>query len=144
MAGGRVDEVPDNVFKVSGRINSTWGGNLTDMVRSRRILEIIESDNLIETAAAHGDDLGEGIRELTRRHGILGNPRGLGIMRAVTLPDGRTRDRILARLMEEEKVLMLGCGERSIRFRPPLTVSSDDIAEALDAFERVVSSVEKE
>ncbi|MBN9618656.1 MAG: L-lysine 6-transaminase, partial [Actinobacteria bacterium] len=43
MAGGRVEEVPDNVFAVSSRINSTWGGNLTDMVRARRILEVIES-----------------------------------------------------------------------------------------------------
>ena len=48
MAGGRVDEVPDNVFAVSSRINSTWGGNLTDMVRSRRILEVIERDGLFE------------------------------------------------------------------------------------------------
>ena len=50
MAGGRVDEVPDNVFEVSGRINSTWGGGLVDMVRSRRILEIIETEGLIEEA----------------------------------------------------------------------------------------------
>ena len=42
----RVDEVADNVFAVSSRINSTWGGNLVDMVRSRRILEVIESDEL--------------------------------------------------------------------------------------------------
>ena len=50
MAGGRVDEVPDNVFAVSSRINSTWGGNLTDMVRARRILEVIEAEALIERA----------------------------------------------------------------------------------------------
>ena len=47
MAGGRVDEVADNVFVVWSRINSTWGGNLTDMVRVRRILEVIERDGLI-------------------------------------------------------------------------------------------------
>ena len=54
MAGGRVDEVPENVFAVSGRINSTWGGGLTDMVRSRRILEIIEAEGLIEAAGPKG------------------------------------------------------------------------------------------
>lgn len=48
MAGGRVDEVHDNVFHVSSRINSTWGGNLTDMVRARRILEVVEQDRLID------------------------------------------------------------------------------------------------
>ena len=54
MAGGRVDEVTDNVFAVSSRINSTWGGNLTDMVRARRILEVIEAERLIERAADPG------------------------------------------------------------------------------------------
>ena len=54
MAGRRVDEVADNVFAVSSRINSTWGGNLVDMVRSRRILEVIESDGLMVRAAKAG------------------------------------------------------------------------------------------
>src|SRR5689334_3903228 len=54
MAGGRVDEVSENVFAVSSRINSTWGGNLVDMVRSRRILEIIESDDLMVRAGQAG------------------------------------------------------------------------------------------
>ncbi len=54
MAGGRVDEVPDNVFAVGSRINSTWGGSLTDMVRARRILEVVEAEGLIERAAALG------------------------------------------------------------------------------------------
>ena len=54
-AGGRVDEVEQNVFKVSSRINSTWGGNLTDMVRSRRILEVIEADDLMGRARTEGE-----------------------------------------------------------------------------------------
>ena len=63
MAGGRVDEVPDNVFRVSSRINSTWGGNLTDMVRSRRILEVIEAEALIERSARLGEHLLTGLRD---------------------------------------------------------------------------------
>ena len=76
MAGGRVDEVPDNVFRVSSRINSTWGGNLTDMVRSRRYLEVIEADGLIERAALLGkrllDDLGDvpGHRQRARARAV--------------------------------------------------------------------------
>ena len=54
MAGRRVDEVADNVFTVSSRINSTWGGNLVDMVRSRRILEVIEADGLFANASRDG------------------------------------------------------------------------------------------
>src|SRR6195952_2083638 len=52
MAGRRVDEVGDNVFAVSSRINSTWGGNLVDMGRPRRILEVIEADDLVARAAS--------------------------------------------------------------------------------------------
>jgi L-lysine 6-transaminase len=44
LAGKRLDEIEGNVFKVSSRINSTWGGNLVDMVRSSKIMEIIEED----------------------------------------------------------------------------------------------------
>lgn len=144
MAGGRVDDVADNVFNVSSRINSTWGGSLADMVRSRRILEVIEEDNLMQNALDRGAELLDALRGLAERHDIVGNPRGLGVMCAITLPDGSIRDRILNRLLTEEKVIMLGCGERSLRVRPPLTVTSDDLAEALEAVERVITSIEKE
>src|SRR5690625_7756624 len=50
MAGPRIDEVKDNCFRLSSRINSTWGGNLADMVRSTHYLEIIEEENLLENA----------------------------------------------------------------------------------------------
>ncbi len=142
MAGGRVDEVPDNVFHVSSRINSTWGGSLTDMVRSRRILEVVEADNLIDNAAERGTELLDALRGVAQGHDIVGNPRGLGLMCALTLPNAAIRDRILERLMGDEHIIMLGCGERSLRVRPPLTFTSDDIAQAIDALERVLTSVE--
>ena len=56
-ANHRIDEVPDNVFKVSSRINSTWGGNLVDMIRCARYMEIIAEDNLIENARVVGEYL---------------------------------------------------------------------------------------
>ena len=88
MAGGRVDEVADNVFAVSGRINSTWGGGLVDMVRSRRILEIIETEGLIEAAAAQGrDGSWPGCRPLAAGDpDQVGNARGRGLFLAVDLP----------------------------------------------------------
>lgn len=143
MAGGRVDDVPDNVFHVSSRINSTWGGNLTDMVRSRRIMEVIEADNLMGNAVDRGAELLADLQELDRKHDIVENPRGLGVMCALTLPDGKVRDRVLSKLMDEEKIIMLGCGERSLRVRPPLTVSSDDLTRAMDALDRVLTDIEQ-
>lgn len=142
MAGGRVDEVPDNVFHVSSRINSTWGGNLTDMVRCRRILEIMESDNLLENARIRGEEALDGLRRLAAEHPTVSNPRGLGLMCAVTISDRATRDRVLQVLLEREKVIMLGCGESSLRLRPALTVTSDLIQEALAALDRALTTVE--
>src|SRR3954451_8024579 len=80
MAGGRVDEVPDNVFAVGSRINSTWGGNLTDMVRARRILEVIEAEGLIERAALAGARLRLLLDELAARHPAVTDVRGRGLM----------------------------------------------------------------
>ena len=57
LCGRRIEEVTDNVFAVSSRLNSTWGGNLVDMVRAGRYLEIIEEDNLVENARVMGEHL---------------------------------------------------------------------------------------
>lgn len=141
-AGRRVDEVPDNVFNVPSRINSTWGGNLTDMVRSRRIMEVIEAEDLMGNAVDRGAEVLDSLRDLADRHQIVSNPRGLGLMCAVTLPNSRVRNKVLAHLMDEEHVIMLGCGERSLRVRPPLTVTSDDVARAMAALDRALATVE--
>ncbi|WP_142048739.1 L-lysine 6-transaminase [Pseudonocardia kunmingensis] len=136
MAGGRVDEVPDNVFAVSSRINSTWGGGLADMVRSRRYLEVIESDGLVERAAVLGKRLLDGLG------GVPGidNVRGRGLFVAVDLPTPEARAAAVARLHRDEKVLILGGGERSIRFRPALTVGEDELDLAVAALARAVRS----
>ena len=142
MAGRRVDDVHDNVFRVSSRINSTWGGNLVDMVRSRRILEVIEADGLIPRAAALGDDLLADLRGLAARHPSVTEPRGLGLMCAVSLPDPVFRAELLHRMLEDEHVIVLGCGKRSVRFRPPLTVDRSDLDEAIAALDRVLTAME--
>ena len=141
-AGGRVDEVEQNVFKVSSRINSTWGGNLTDMVRSRRILEVIEADDLMGRARTEGAHLLERLEDVQSRHGIVTNARGLGLMCAISLPDTATRNEAIRRLQDDERVLMLGCGERSLRVRPPLTVERAAIDKAVDAIDRVLTAME--
>ena len=136
MAGGRVDEVPDNVFAISGRINSTWGGGLTDMVRSRRLLEIIEADGLIEAAGPKGDRLVAGLRAVAAETGRLSNVRGRGLFVACDLADSPQRDQMVADLRRKERVIVLPCGQRSIRFRPALSVTEDEIDEAVAAVGR--------
>lgn len=139
MAGGRVDEVPDNVFAMSSRINSTWGGSLTDMVRARRILEVIEADGLIARAATTGTQLLHLLHGLADRHPEVTDVRGRGLMCAFSLPTGALRGRVVDALRDEEDVLLLGCGSRSIRFRPALTVTVADLQVGVAALDRVLT-----
>ncbi len=135
MAGGRVDEVPDNVFAVSSRINSTWGGNLTDMVRSRRYLEVMESEGLVERAGVLGKRLLDGLASVPG----ISNVRGRGLFVAFDLPSPEERAATLARL-HAARVLILGGGERSIRLRPALTVGEDELDLAVTAIRTAVSA----
>jgi L-lysine 6-transaminase len=141
MAGGRVDEVADNVFAVSSRINSTWGGNLTDMVRARRVLETIEQDKLIDRAAFLGAHLLHELNAVAAKHSGVSHVRGRGLMCALTLPSAAVRDEVLRRLRVEEHVLMLGCGPDSLRVRPALTISVEELDQGVAALDRVLSAL---
>ncbi len=126
LAGTRVDEIETNVFHVPSRINSTWGGSLADMVRSTKILEIIEEDHLLNHAEKTGTYLQQQLNTLANQYPTLSNVRGKGLLCAFDLPDNAARDTFLKKGMEKG-ALFLGCGERSIRFRPALTVRPEDI-----------------
>ena len=141
MAGGRVDEVPDNVFAVSSRINSTWGGSLVDMVRARKVLEVVEHDGLVAQAAVLGKLLMGLLRGLATQHEVVTDPRGRGLMCAFSLPTPELRDAVLTALRDRERVLLLGCGTRSIRFRPALTVSAAELEAGVAALSRVLSDL---
>jgi L-lysine 6-transaminase len=138
MAGGRVDEVADNVFATSSRINSTWGGNLTDMVRSRRILETIESERLLPRVADLGRHLLGRLQDLAIEFpGLVLDPRGRGLMCAFSMPTAAQRDDLIAKLWDR-RVIMLASGPDSVRFRPALTASRDEVDAAIDAVRSVL------
>lgn len=127
MATSRVDIVPDNVFKVPSRINSTWGGSLVDMTRSRRFLEIIEEEGLVQNAASMGEYLMDQLQSLSKKFpSCLANVRGKGLMCAFDLQDP-DRAAKLRQLAYDRLLLIIGCGARSIRLRPLLTTSKKDI-----------------
>ena len=140
MVGKRVDEIKDNVFTVSSRLNSTWGGNLVDMVRCQKYLEVIDEENLVKNAEMQGKHLLEGIEELAQQYpGKISNARGRGLMCAFDLSNPEKRDELKDKLYAEDLVV-LGCGATTIRFRPPLIISSEEIDEALDILDRVVKN----
>ncbi len=129
------------MFAVSSRINSTWGGNLVDMVRSRRILEIIESDDLMVRAAKAGRYLLDRLGELAEEFpGLVLDVRGRGLMCAFSLPSGAQRDELIRRLWDR-RVIMLASGPDSVRFRPALTVSRDEIDAAVAAVRDVLKQM---
>ncbi|MEM7306960.1 MAG: L-lysine 6-transaminase [Planctomycetota bacterium] len=135
-ASKRLDEVEDNVFRRSSRINSTWGGSLTDMVRCRRFIEIIGEEQLAERITATGVHVIDGLRSMAAERGGFSNVRGLGSLIAFTLETPEARDAMIRSLFEQ-KVMALSSGPRSIRFRLPLITTQ---AEADTLLERVAGA----
>ncbi len=127
FAGERLDEVENHVFKESSRINSTWGGNLVDMVRFTLYLEVIEQENLVQKSQENGEYLLSELKKLESDYpGLVSNARGRGLFCAYDLPTGEQRDK-MSNLLQDEGALVLGCGYKSIRFRPHLNVSREEI-----------------
>ena len=141
MVSDRIDEVKDNVFQKSSRINSTWGGNLVDMVRSQKFLEIINEENLVENAKNVGEYLLHNLQEIQIQFPeLVSQARGLGLMCSFDLPTKDLRNKFLDELYNN-KVLMLGCGPRSVRFRPPLNVTNENIDEAMSIIKKVLGKM---
>lgn len=140
LAGKKVDEIETNVFKVPSRINSTWGGNLADMVRSSKILEIIEEDDLVNKAALKGKYLQDQLFKISEKHEQLSNVRGRGLMTAFDFPSKEMRDKFILK-GAEENVMFLGCGDRTIRFRPALIIEEKHIDQGLDVLEKILPSL---
>ena len=131
MAGPRLDEVKDNAFRLPSRLNSTWGGNFTDMVRSTHYLRIIEEEHLVKNAAKVGAYFLDQLRDLQNEFDFIRAVRGRGLFLAFDLPDAKTREEMWKGLFDLG-VLTLRSGEESIRFRPPLDITSQVIDEAID------------
>ena len=127
LSSRRIEEVKENVFAVSSRLNSTWGGNLVDMVRSAQYLKVIEEDNLVENARVVGEHLLMRITELAGEfEGVVSNPRGKGLFAAFDVFSPEARTTIRQKAMAKG-LIILPCGESSIRFRPPLTITKSEI-----------------
>jgi len=114
-----------NVLNTPGRINSTFGADIVDLVRATIILEVIAKEKLLDNAAKVGEYFVEKLKEL----GLL-NARGKGSMIAFDLSTTEERDHMHNKLCE--KMLCLKCGAKSIRFRPHLSFSEEDADSAIE------------
>ncbi len=124
-ATSKIDEV-DSVFKTGSRISSTFEGNLADMVRCRRVIEIIEEDDLIANAKSMGVYLQSVLNAAAEKHDQVTNVRGRGLWAAFDMPDTKSRD-ALADAAFKEQLIIMTCGDRSIRMRPALDITADAI-----------------
>jgi L-lysine 6-transaminase len=140
MSNNRVDEVEKNCFVESSRINSTWGSNITDMARSTRILQVIKEDNLLDNADRMGRVLLKVLHGIEEDFPTVSKVRGSGLMCAFDLPDGKRRDDF-RKIAFEENMLILGCGTKSIRFRPILCVEEERINEMNERARKVLKKI---
>jgi L-lysine 6-transaminase len=140
MAGPRLDEVKDNVFRLPSRINSTWGGNFCDFVRSTHLLRIVEAEKLVENAHVQGARLVEELREVAKKHPGLTAMRGRGLLLAFDLPNRAVRDQFWNSAYEAG-LLVVRCGERSIRLRPVLDLKDDTVTAALKVIDVVAKKM---
>ncbi|KRT14844.1 L-lysine 6-transaminase [Pedobacter ginsenosidimutans] len=137
LVGNKVEEIETNVFKVPSRINSTWGGNLVDMVRSTQILQIVEEDQLCENAEKVGTYLRDQLENLSHRFDQMTNVRGRGLLCSFDFPTKEMRNAFIGKGLENN-VMFLGCGEKTIRFRPALCIEQKHIDEGLTVMEKIL------
>ena len=133
LAGDKIYNLQDNVFKESSRINSTFGGNLIDMYRFKLILEIIDNESLLDNTIKMGNYLLDSIASLADEFpGYVTNPRGKGLFCAFDMPSGIERDKLISILLDKN-IMILGSGLKSIRFRPHLNVLKEDLDICINA-----------
>ncbi|TAK11273.1 MAG: L-lysine 6-transaminase [Anaerolineae bacterium] len=138
IAGPRLKEVKNHVFEESSRINSTWGGNLVDMVRSTRYLEIIEEEKLLQHAARVGQKMIDGLEQIAEESkGVMTNVRGKGFMIAYDLPSREVRNDVLHKL-SDHGLKALKSGPHSVRFRGMLDTPEDVVDKALEIVAQTV------
>lgn len=118
-ATDRINEAKRNVFNVQSRINSTWGGNIADMVRFTLINQIIKEDKLVENARKVGQYLLNKLQDSPFK-----NVRGRGLMIAFDFENTEARNKFVNKA--KEKMTLLACGEQSVRLRPSLIISKEE------------------
>ena len=141
FGGKRLDEVDNNVFHESSRLNSTWGGSLVDMVRFTIYLEIIENEKLVQNASVVGEHLTSCLHSLQSNHdNLVSNARNRGLFGAFDLPNSDTRDKAITSI-SNEGAMMLGCGTRSIRFRPHLNITINELDQGFEMIDKALSKL---
>ena len=124
-----------------GILDSTWGGNTADMVRVCREVEIVQQEGLIERAAVNGVLLSDGLKRLVAKYGFTENVRGMGLYQGFSLDTDERKAKLVRTAREDHNLLLLGAGNRSIRTRPNLSVTAEEIEQFLGLLDQSLASV---
>ncbi len=135
---------------VPGSHASTFGGNPISLAAAVATMNVLEREGIANAAKVGGKML-ERLKGWTTTHPLVGDVRGRGLMIGIELvkdkatrePAAALRNRVET-LAFERGLMILGCGETSIRLCPPLIVSEEEATVALDILEDVLTQVEKE
>jgi|TARA_B100001971_G_scaffold210071_1_gene234815 L-lysine 6-transaminase len=128
FGGKRLDELESHCFNTSGRLGSTWGGNHIDMIRSSKIIDIIKEDNLEVNAIERGNQWLNNMKMIKSNE--IDNIRNIGLLMSFDMKTTKIRNKFLD-ILKKNKLLCLGAGDKTIRMRPNLAVSSEEIEECI-------------
>jgi acetylornithine/N-succinyldiaminopimelate aminotransferase len=121
---------------VPGKHASTFGGNCLACAAGVATIEAIEEDHLLEHAVEMGQYAQDRLRSLQEKHAAIDHVRGIGLMVGIQLT--RPGAALVARSLE--KGLRINCTHDTvIRFMPPMIVTKEQIAQAVDIFDSVLS-----
>jgi L-lysine 6-transaminase len=124
-----------------GVLDSTWGGTLADMVRVVQEMKIVEDEGLIDLAGTNGARLEAGLKQVIAEFPFATNVRGLGLYQGFSLDSGERRSALVSNSLRNHGLLLLGAGNRSIRTRPNLSVTAEEIDQFLGILRRSLSDV---
>jgi 4-aminobutyrate aminotransferase len=134
-------------YSVQGAHSNTFGGNLVACAAAHATLDVMSKEKLLENAAKQGAYLKQRLLELQDKYEVIGDVRGLGLMVATDfVKDRRTKEHATQLRDDIEKetykrgLILLGCGRSSIRYIPPLIVTSEQIDEAVEILDASIAS----
>jgi L-lysine 6-transaminase len=133
----RLQEV-DHVFKIPSRINSTWGGNLTDMRRSLEFMKIILKEDLLKNAEFVGVKMKSELESIAVETKKISNVRGLGLWIAFDFETPQIRDAFFKDSWNNG-LMLLKCGDLSIRLRPLLNLTEEEADEGLNLIRKTLN-----
>ena len=121
--------------------NSTWGGNLVDMVRGTRIIDVIREEKLLDHGVIQGERLLKGLQEIHRDFPeFTSNPRGRGLFCAMDIATPELRNAVVSK-GHELGMMILSTGVNGLRFRPAMNLRTEDLDLGVELLRKAVAQV---